>query len=76
MPKPGNPAHGCLAIAGGIGLLSASILVAAAAWFHTFDPIISMPFVLALGGAGLFIGLSSIGLLIMHRAWRRRDRPR
>ena len=74
LPEPGNPAHGCIGIAGVLGLIAGLVLLAAAAGFHAMldDPIVRMPFVFALGGGGLFIGLAGLGLLILHRATRRR----
>jgi hypothetical protein len=47
------------------GVVFSVFLMGAAVWFHfTLDPIMRIPFVVLFGGAGVMIGLTSLGYVI------------
>lgn len=52
-----------------IGVAFSICLLVAAAWFHfTFDPLLRIPFVLFCGGGGLAVGLGCLGYIVTGKA--------
>ena len=64
LPRP----RGALRVLAWLGVLIGALLAAAGVAAHfLFDPLISLPFVVMLGGGGLMVGLACAGYLVTGR---------